>query len=1291
MTTITSSSDTAPRFKRRLARSMALALLLFAMLPVSIMGIAGYLHARNIIQQQVALQIHNISESQIGVLSDSVVTKSFRLDRVSRRPAFQQAAATLQNRQSVSATETLMQEFEVVNRPDGKPVFDDFFLVGNDGVIYAASNESWVGLSLAESPYYQKITQKGAVALYNIKEIFPNQIALFSAKPFPQNSLGTLVGVNQSESIKNFLNETVFFNTAASAYLVVEGDNYIGIDTYTKELEAFQPAETQAEELSANMTHVDLEGEVNVEEETKSLLFFTNQQGISSVAQTHYIESINGNLVLEIPRDVAFGQLGDLAPFSFFLILSTLMVLATIIWFASNRIAKPVQNLSRTAYNFASGDWNLRSTIKRDDEIGELAHSFNKMADELSVLYRSLQTQVEERTEYISTAAEVAQNIVSTFNLDELLEKTARLIVERLNYYHVGIFMVDRAGKTATLRAAHGPSASEMLAKKHHLDVGSASIVGWVAENNRPRAASDVGEDPVHFKNELLPNTRAEVGIPISVGETVLGVLDVQSIHPEAFDQATTSVLVTLSNQIATAIQNVNLFESSDVNLSELDRLYRASRDIAQAQTEEEVLAITRHVLQGSPFVTTIFIPEGKGLGIYAASDPDFNVEEHNLPVFIDQSPASIADRVEDDEMIVDLDETTFFPKQFVDVPRKMGVKIMSVLSIRQREEIIALLLIGARHKEHLTQTAVQPYTNLAEMVTITLEKIYASQATERRLAELEAVSLTNEAIGSAKDLASLYPALHEQVRHILGDYAFAIAIYDQVTETIDIPYLYEAGSVSKVPSFPLGEGLTSIIIKSGQPLMIVEDTEKRAAALGAKLHGKPAKSWIGSPLEVGGEVIGAIIVQDTENERSFDESALRFINTLASQVSGAIHNVRLLEDSKQRTIQLESAAEIARDISGSLHLDELLNNAVAMIRDRFGFYHASVFLVDALGEYAVVRESTGEAGAQLKRNRHKLGVGSKSIVGYVSSRGETLVIEDTEKDATYYANPLLPNTRAEAALPLRVGERILGVLDIQSTEAYAFPSEVLQTLNIIADQLAVAVINTELFAETQEHLSQHRLLHHITTSAASGTTLEEALKGAVQGLQVSLGGDRVAILLVDDAQKELHVRAAIGYSEEDLDMVIPVGSGVTGWVAKNKEPLRIDDTKTDPRYLEVSINTRSELAIPLIFRKEFLGVLNVESEQVAAYSESDAEMLGTLAGSLAAIIANARLLQQVRRQAERERLLREITTKIRRSTNIQTILSTTAKELTKAVGAQHTQVKIAVNDKLENDGSGNE
>jgi sigma-B regulation protein RsbU (phosphoserine phosphatase) len=209
-------------------------------------------------------------------------------------------------------------------------------------------------------------------------------------------------------------------------------------------------------------------------------------------------------------------------------------------------------------------------------------------------------------------------------------------------------------------------------------------------------------------------------------------------------------------------------------------------------------------------------------------------------------------------------------------------------------------------------------------------------------------------------------------------------------------------------------------------------------------------------------------------------------------------------------------------------------------------------------------------------------------------------------------------------------------------------------------------------------------LLHHITTTAASGTTLEEALESAVTGLQVTLGGDRVAILLADREKKHLEIKASMGYAEDVTRTRVPMGSGISGWAAANRRPLRVRDVTEDSRYIQISANTKSELAIPLIYRNELLGVLNVESEQVDAYTENDEEMLGTLGGSLAAIIANARLLEQIRQQVERERIVYEVTSKIRRSTDIQSILATTASELTRITGSRQTRINISP----ENDGN---
>ena len=682
-------------------------------------------------------------------------------------------------------------------------------------------------------------------------------------------------------------------------------------------------------------------------------------------------------------------------------------------------------------------------------------------------------------------------------------------------------------------------------------------------------------------------------------------------------------------------------------------------------------------------FITAYFIANGDRLQLAQFSDPIGWDMQSTVPRGLEMPVWELETHIKNGPIRVDVQNGSSLPSSLITYPRELGCEEAAYLPIWHEGQLRGMFLIGARAGQILDKDVIDAFMRTIRLTANAITHSGSpSQPIDNNRREMEARALTILATTAqtVSDLKTFYASIHDQFRTVIGDYGFLIALYDQKTNSINVPYLYEDGNFSSIESFPLGEGLTSVLIRTREPLMLVSETEKRATAMGAKISGKPAKSWMGIPLMARGEVIGAIIVQDLVKERSFTEDDLKFAKSVASHIAEAIYNIRLLNESQQTALQFETAAEVARDISSSLNLDELLKKAVNLIRSRFAFYHASVFLLDLPGEFAVIREATGDAGLQLKRVGYKLGVGSKSVIGVVAEKGEMLVVNDTARDTTFSPHELLPDTRAEAAIPLKVGERIVGVLDVQSNRSYSFSMDNLRILQILADQLAIAVVNTELFAETQEHLAQHRLLHHITTTAASGTTLDEALQSAVDGLRVTLGGDRVAILLVDREKKSLEVRAAVGYTEEIFNFTTSIGNGITGWAALHRRTLRVNNVQLDTRYIEGSPNTRSEMAVPLLYRSELLGVLNVESEQVAAYAENDEELLGTLGGSLAAIIANARLLEQIRAQAERERILYEITDKIRRTTDMQTILATTASELARAVGATSARIKLVPN-----------
>jgi GAF domain-containing protein len=685
--------------------------------------------------------------------------------------------------------------------------------------------------------------------------------------------------------------------------------------------------------------------------------------------------------------------------------------------------------------------------------------------------------------------------------------------------------------------------------------------------------------------------------------------------------------------------------------------------------------------VEGYRFPTATFRVVDDGLKLLAISNLGNNAQQDDLQKKIFVNLVQFQDKLEGDQtnhFWLNGDEFELAPELF-DFASRLDFEKAFLLFVASDSSVHGLVMVGSYDGQELTEEAIIPYVNSVNLACTILQQAEKAGEENISVARKESFPAIVDAIKTPWDTTAFFATLHENIKHSIGNYAFTGALYDEKTKAIHIPYMYEEGETQTIDSVPLGEGLTSILLRTKKPLLLVEDTEEQSNSLGAKTIGKTAKSWMGVPLIIDDRAIGALIVQDLEKEKAFTQDDLDYLKALSSQVAGILYNAQLLDENRVQIARIQAAAEIARDISSALELDELLLKAVNLIRDRFDFYHAAIFLIDTNGANAVIREATGEAGLQLKRSGHKLAVGSNSVVGFVAGKGEPLVVNDTAQDATHLPNPLLPDTRAEAAVPMKIGDRTLGVLDVQSRTPFSFGPSDMNTLQILADQVAIAVNNTELFAETQEHLSQHRLLHHITTSAASGTTLEESLNSTVKGLQVTLGGDRVAILLADAERINLVTKAWVGYSEETTNLTVPFGTGITGWVAAHRKPLRVDDVTQDTRYIEVSSNTRSELALPIIFQNEILGVLNVESEQVGAYTENDEEMLGTLVGSLAAIISNARLVEQIRAQAERERQLYEITSKIRQSTDLQTILSTTINEISRVTGARKTQISVGI------------
>lgn len=296
-----------------------------------------------------------------------------------------------------------------------------------------------------------------------------------------------------------------------------------------------------------------------------------------------------GVVGVDITADTILQEQRQIIIQAFFIFLIVFAIGTLLGNLAGSALARPVSKLAQSALAFTTGKFDQRVDINTGDEIGDLANTFNSMADEIQSLIGSLEQRVEERTKDLEaerqqsekharelvTVGEISKLINSEQRLENLLSLITRLVSERFGVYHVGIFMVDESKQFAILQAANSEGGRNMLKREHKLRVGESGIVGFVAKFGAPRIALDVGLDAVFFNNPDLPNTRSEMALPLKLRDEVIGVLDVQSEEPGIFTDEDANTLGILADQIAIAIENARLFAKTRESLSELQSMYR--------------------------------------------------------------------------------------------------------------------------------------------------------------------------------------------------------------------------------------------------------------------------------------------------------------------------------------------------------------------------------------------------------------------------------------------------------------------------------------------------------------------------------------------------------------------------------------------------------------------------------------------------------------------------------------------------------------------------------------------
>jgi GAF domain-containing protein/HAMP domain-containing protein len=426
---------------------------------------------------------------------------------------------------------------------------------------------------------------------------------------------------------------------------------------------------------------------------------------------------------------------------------------------------------------------------------------------------------------------------------------------------------------------------------------------------------------------------------------------------------------------------------------------------------------------------------------------------------------------------------------------------------------------------------------------------------------------------------------------------------------------------------------------------VVVSGLTLLAAALLARLVADPIVRLTSiAERAAGGNLYLQASAQSPDEIGTLGTAFNSMINQLRNTLEGleariAERTAELTQTSEQmeyRANRLQMVTEVAHAIAAVQDPEELLPRVTTEISTRYSYYHVGVFLIDTEKMYAVLHASNSEGGQRMLARHHRLRIGEVGIVGFVAGTGEARIALDVGKDAVFFDNPDLPETRSEIALPLKVGPEVIGVLDVQSTEPGAFSQDDSALLSALADQVATAIQNTRLYDEMRRTLRELQVVQQQYVQDAWSKLIAER---ASNGFEYSFG--RIKPISESDPGAEVQ-----GIENLAAPMVSSDGSGT--------------------------------LIVPIGLRGQVIGVLDLqEADPGREWSQDDLELARAVADQVGLALENARLLAETQRRAERERLVADITTKMRAINEPQAILETAAAELRNALRVKSVQVRL--------------
>jgi GAF domain-containing protein len=999
------------------------------------------------------------------------------------------------------------------------------------------------------------------------------------------------------------------------------------------------------------------------------------------------VKGLNWAVVVEEPVETALAEIRSVRRVGISLLVVVTGATFLIGYFFSGRITQPIRELEQGAKLIAQGNLGQKLEIRTGDEIENLAHQFNRMAQALKQSYQSLEEKIAERTRDLSALYTALAPFASS-DADQVLQKVVERLKEATHADAALIRIFDKETKTF-LYPAHVGFASTYLEATRDPERGSA--IGTAFTTGEPIIAANIAEDPrLKSKRQLEAGFRSCAFLPLRVSGELRGIVHLASREIGHFSENKTDHLMAIARQMGVAMENRELYEDATKTSQEqqvlrefLSKLLLLDLDeLLHKMTEQAALlfkaeyARVRLFDEHDRIKTRAVAGDKEVVEIMSIAGEREELVGRGRRMLNSRKPLAIKDMAQ---------EVGGRPSRGV----KAGLHgFLGAPLLGRDQKPLGVIQIMTRSPRNFSQQDLDLIEQFAHGAAIAMENARLFGEAERRAKEQEALNVIAKATSQSLHLDELLEIALDKVLEVTGRERISIRLKDPATGKVQLA-AHRGFSQDEIDDLlrRVPHQASDQVFVSGEPLVVNNRPDFRDPH--SLLPQSYSVAWI--PIKVGAKVVGVLGVSASQPV-PFVQREVDLLEAVGNVIGVALENARLFQETERRNRELQSLYTVTSTVTQSLDIDTLMQTALETTINVLGVDAGRLYVFDGKINALRLAAHWGISEDQLRGIGHY--APGEGVIGRIFVENRPFFFADVETDPNYQAMARgqlahRGGYRSVAGLPITVKDSPVGVIYVYGRLPRNFTQEEMGLFSTIGGQIGVALENARLFEESQKNLRRIRALRDIDQAISSTLDFRNVLDVLMEKIDLVLPYSAATVRLFNEESGLLEPVACRNLDEEEWKVSIwRGGRGIANVVFETKAPLIILNAQTDSRVRDVDFYRKHKLisyvGIPLIVKDEILGVLGFYTKEEHEFTSEEVEFLSTLGGQAAIAIHNSQLYEEARKREaqlqETNRMLsalHSVAAAASQSLNLDRILNAAVEKITEIFRFDATRIHI--------------